>query len=60
MPKQAKSILSKVGKICREFNNEFSATPGGELRCNLCEVIVKCEKNISSKAIGRASGIKQD
>ena len=44
MPKQAKSILSKLGKICRKFNNEFSATPGGELRCDLCEVIVKCEK----------------
>ena len=44
MPKQAKSSTAKIRQICREYPNEFSATPAGELRCNLCDVLVKCDK----------------
>ena len=44
MPKQAKSSSAKVRQICRDFSDEFNATPGGDLRCNFCEVIVKCDK----------------
>ena len=44
MPKQAKSSTAKVRQICQEYPNEFSATPARDLRCNLCDVLVKCDK----------------
>ena len=36
MPKQAKSSTAKVRQICQEYPDEFSATPTGDLQCNLC------------------------
>ena len=45
MPKQAKSSTAKVGQTCQEYPDEFSATPAGDLRWNLCDVLVKCDKN---------------
>ena len=45
MPKQAKSSTAKVNEICRQYPNEFEATPAGDLRCKLCKVLVKCDKN---------------
>ena len=44
MPKQAKSSIAKVRQTCQEYPDEFSATPAGDLRCNLCDVLVKCDK----------------
>ena len=44
MPKQAKSSIAKVRQTCQEYSDEFSATPSGDLRCNLCDVLVKCDK----------------
>ena len=44
MPKQAKSSTAKVRQICHEYPDEFSATPGRDLRCNICDVLVKCDK----------------
>ena len=44
MPKQAKSSIAKVRQTCQEYPDEFSATPAGHLRCNLCDVLVKCGK----------------
>ena len=44
MPKQAKSSTAKVRQICQEYPNEFSAIPACDLRCNLCGVLVKCDK----------------
>ena len=44
MPKQAKSSIAKVRQTCHEYPNEFSATPVGDLRCNLSEVLIKCDK----------------
>ena len=44
MPKQAKSSTAKVRQICQEYPDEFSATPARDLRCNLCVVLVKCDK----------------
>ena len=44
MPKQAKSSTAKVRQICQEYPDEFSATPAGDLRYNLCDVLVKCDK----------------
>ena len=44
MPKQAKSSTAKVRQICQEYPDEFSATPALDLRCNLCDVLVKCNK----------------
>ena len=44
MPEQAKSSLAKVGQTCQEYPDEFSATPAGDLRYNLCDVLVKCDK----------------
>ena len=44
MPKQAESSTAKVRQICHEYPDEFSATPARDLRCNLCDVLVKCDK----------------
>ena len=44
MPKQAKSSIAKVRQTYQKYPNEFSATPAGDLRCNLCDVLVKCDK----------------
>ena len=44
MPKQAKSSTAKVRQIFQEYPDEFSATPAHDLRCNLCDVFVKCDK----------------
>ena len=46
MPKQAKSSTPKVRQICQEYPDEFSATPARDLRCNLCDVLVKCDKKL--------------
>ena len=50
MPKQAKSSIAKVRQTCQEYPNEFSATPAGDLRCNLCDVLVKCDKKFFVKS----------
>ena len=44
MPKQAKSSTAKVRQICQEYPDEFLTTPARDLRCNLCDVLVECEK----------------
>ena len=44
MPKQAKSSTAKVRQICQAYPDEFSATPARDLRCSLCDVLVKCDK----------------
>ena len=44
MPKQAKSSIAKVRQTCQEYPDEFSATLAGDLRCNLCDMLVKCDK----------------
>ena len=44
MPKQVNSSIAKVRKICQEYPNEFLVTPAGNLQCNLCNVLVKCNK----------------
>ena len=44
MSKQAKSSMAKVRQICQEYPNEFLATPAGDLRCNLCDVLLKYDK----------------
>ena len=43
--KKAKSSTAKVRQICQKYLDEFSATPARDLRCNLCDVLVKCDKN---------------
>ena len=44
MPKQAKSSTAKARQICQDYPDEFSATPARDSRCNLCDVLVKCDK----------------
>ena len=44
MPNRAKSSTEKVSQICQEYRDEFSATPAGDLRCNVCDMLVKCDK----------------
>ena len=44
MSKQPKFLTAKVRQICSEYPNEFLATPVGNLQCNLCDVLVKCDK----------------
>ena len=44
MPKQAESSTAKVRQICQEYPDEFSATSARDLRCNLCDVLAKCDK----------------
>ena len=46
MPKQAKSSSVKIRQIFQEYPDEFSATPARDLRCNLCDVLVKCDKKL--------------
>ena len=43
MPTRAKST-AKVWQIYQEYPEEFSATSAGDLRCNLGDVLVKCDK----------------
>ena len=43
MLKQAK-FSAKVRQICQEYLDEFLATPARDLRCNLCDMLVKCNK----------------
>ena len=44
MPKQAKSSTAKVRQICQEYPDKFLATPAGDSRCNLSDVLVKWDK----------------
>ena len=44
LPKQVNSSTAKVRQICQEYADEFSAIPDCDLRCNLCDVLVKCDK----------------
>ena len=44
MPILAKSSTEKVRQICQEYPDEFSATSARDLRCNLCDVLVKGDK----------------
>ena len=44
MPKRAKCSTAKVRQICQEYPDEFSATLARDLRCNLYDVFVKCDK----------------
>ena len=37
-------LQQKLGKIWQEYPDKFSATPARDLRCNLCDVLVKCDK----------------
>ena len=50
MPEQAKSSTAKVRERCRQYPNEFEATPAGDLRCKLCEVLVKCDKKFFAES----------
>ena len=50
MPKLAKSSIAKVRQICQEYPDEFSANPAGDLQCNLCDVLVKCDKNFFAES----------
>ena len=50
MPKQAKSSTAKVRQTCQEYPDEFLATPAGDLRCNLCDVLVKCDKKFFAES----------
>ena len=58
LPKQAKSSTAKVRQICQEYPNEFLATSAGDLRCNLCDVLVKCDKKFLWKATKKVSNTK--
>ena len=46
MPKQAKSSTAKVRQIYQEYPNELLATAARDLRCNLCDVLVKCDEKL--------------
>ena len=50
MSKQANSSKAKVRQICQEYPDEFLQTPVGDLRCNLCDVLVKCDKKFFVKS----------
>jgi len=45
IPKEAKSSTAKV-QICHQYPNEFGVTPSNDLRCNFCDVLVKCDKKL--------------
>ena len=58
MPKQAKSSIAKVREVCRQYPNEFEATPAGDLRCKFCEVLVKCDKKFLLRVTEKVSFTK--
>ena len=60
MPKQAKSSTAKVRQICQEYPDEFSATPVRDLRCNLCDVLVKCDKKFFVESHQKVSNTKEN
>ena len=37
-------LPTKVRQTCHEYPDEFSTTLAGDLRCDLCDVLVKCNK----------------
>ena len=44
MSKQTKASTVKVRQSCWEYPEEISVTPTGDLRCNFCDMLVKCDK----------------
>ena len=46
MPKQAKPSRARFRQICQEYPDEFLATPAGDLRCDLYDVLVNCDKKL--------------
>ena len=59
MPKQAKFSVVKLKQICREYPDEFLATPTGDLQCILCgDVLIKCDKECFWKATEKVSNTK--
>ena len=36
----------KFRQIYQEYPYEFSATPAGDLQCNLCNALVKCDNKV--------------
>ena len=60
MPKQAKSSPVKLRQICQEYPDEFSATPAaGDLRCSLCDVLVKCDEKFLVESHRKSRKSKQ-
>ena len=45
----SKIVYSKSWQIYRQYLDEFLATLAGDLRCNICDVLVKCDKNFFAK-----------
>ena len=58
MAKQPKPLTAKVRQICSEYPDEFLATPVGDLRYNLCDLLVKCDKKFSWKVTEKVSSTK--
>ena len=58
MPKQLKSSTAKVRQICSEYLDEFLATPVVDLRCNFCDVLVKCDKKFFVESLEKVSSTK--
>ena len=50
MPKQAKPSAARVKEIWYQYPDEFGETPAGDLRCNFCDVLVKCDKNFFAES----------
>ena len=50
IPKQSKSTTAKVRKICCQYPKEFGETPAGDLRCNFCYALIKCDKKFFVKS----------
>ena len=47
-------------QICQEYPNEFLATPTGDLRCNFCDVLVKCHKKFFVESHRKVSNTKEN
>ena len=60
LPKLAKYSIAKVRQICVKHPDEFLATPAGDLHCNLCDVLVKCDEKFLWKAIEKVSNTKKN
>ena len=60
MTKQAKYSTAKVKQIYKEYPIEFSATPVGDLRCNVCVVLVKCHKKFFVESRQKISNAEEN
>ena len=55
----AKTFTAKVKQISQEYPDQFLATAAGDLRCNLCDVLVKYDKKFFVESHRKVNNTKE-